>query len=301
MRHATDELAVPASLQDFLHFTTPENEPVQYSVSCHPALVRNCISNWSLDQIGNSYFDQRLLDVIPEQVRTVYEPSAALMSGIILEPMWFTRAVQLSERVVLRRPAYDKGNPIECEGTALEVGEAFATGAGGCAIIGVSSTRHDKPMLLMAHAGRDSLIDRSVVEGNGPSRPYFSEIDQLVVYAKVHYELEPEELILRSFFALPWRAYPHDPEYPVHGPFFQRLVDMLRNEHGGMYRDAVMNDGDIPYISLSTLIECQALWRGIRVERPICTLPMDGPYAYTRHTDPHLAGRMRNLVLGVRL
>lgn len=303
MHHVLEGLRPDSSC---LSFTTPPEEDVQYTVTCFPAREDGTIRNWTFGDLDDSAFKERLRSKVPQGITTVYAPSVVKMSGVVLPPERFTRIFPIDRGLVVRRPGFIKDSNddmVGCDGTQIARNTAGSMTAGGCAFIIVSGlTETGEDLCLMAHAGRDSLIDMHVIKHEKSSRAHFSIVDAMVAYA-ARRGARTENLILRSFFALHWVAFEHRLDYPGREALHEKLVTFF-NEHPYFSSALKMRYGRTPCICLSTLIQQQANTYPFKhVQTMDHVLPVDGSYAYTRHTDPEMRGErneLRNLVLGYR-
>lgn len=293
--HATLAQRVDSSGEPMV-YQTELYEPAAYTVTCFPARSSDGeVQNWTLKQLGDDDFRARLCDVLPPEERTYYAPSVDLMSGAILPHDAFSIAFHLDGSRRIRRPGYEGGSRLACDGTFLEAKEAGIMTAGGCPLIVLNGFGVHSELCLFGHGGRDSLIDPSVHTGK-PPRKHFSVVEAMVACAREYFGAEPQRLLLRSFFSLPWRTFKHDQNDPrtqaIHAALKDRRQDnaLIQNEKGEHC------------LSLNELIRIQAEKLDISfVETGLFDLPEDGDCAYTRHPSPELAGSVRNLVVLERL
>ncbi len=284
-----------------LFWCTPSSELVQYSTQCEaPQIVENGgVEVLSFTQLGEPAFSERLRSSIPRGISHVYAPTVARMSSVVLGPERFTDIYPLGSGVNVYRPGFQKNSNEKegCDGTLVGPSEGFVGSFAGCPFIVLSGPTHTgEKLCLAAHAGRDSLMDKRLIASGTASRSHFSIVDALVAFARKQHA-DPRELTLRSFFSIPWEAYPHnlnDPEYAQINR--QRYVFLGQHQRDdGIF---IQKDG-VLHFCLSSLIQYQAKQLGIgRIETGLCTLPKDGAHAYTTH--PSLGGSVRNLVLLTR-
>jgi hypothetical protein len=103
-------------------------------------------------------------------------------------------------------------------------------------------------------------------------------------------------MTLRGFFSIPWQAFPHPFDHPVHGGTNEKMHELFLHDYGKNSIFRKRDDG-VMCLSLPDLARCQAHKEGIKViEADLCGLPEDGDYAYTTHSDARLADPVRNLV-----
>lgn len=279
-------------------------EPVRYSVECAPAReAGGLVRNWSLTQLSDYAYLSRLRDALPDGECRYYAPSVYQMSGAVARHVSFTDIYELDRFRSIRRPGYREGlnTRIPCDGTWVGSKEGFVMTAGGCPLLVLSGTGEcGRCLCIVAHAGRDSLIDLFRVGKAIRPRAHESVVESMVAYARQYFSAKPKELILRSFFSLPWQAFPHDQRDTSHGAANKKLQEYLLE--CGLERALIENtDGEI-CLSLNVLVQLLAEQQGIGcIETGHHDLPEDGDFAYTRHALPELGGVVRNLVMLRRL
>jgi hypothetical protein len=298
------EPALLMSASPVLEYPAPRDDPVAYTVSCFPARQNNCVSDLSLTQLNNPDYRKKLQDILPAEKRTYFAPTADMFSGVILPQKSFTDIHTIDRLRSVMRPGYlksDSNQRIPCDGTVIGKRDGFIMTAGGCPLIVLTGTSIDgADICIVAHAGRESLIDRQAVLKNRPSRVYFSVVNAMAAYARNKCKARIETLVLRSFFALPSKRFIHDPcaANLKHRDYNRRLHKYL-NEQG--YSVALYSAGGKICFCLSELIRLQAEQEGIlTVDTSQRGLPEYGDHAYTQHPDEELRGDIRNLVVLTR-
>ncbi|MDB4992521.1 MAG: hypothetical protein JWL75_766 [Parcubacteria group bacterium] len=282
-------------------------EPGKYIVKCFPARESDgVIRDWSLSQLEESDFQMRLQGVLPHERRRrrqFYAPTVKAMSGVYLQPELFTALYPLNNWCTIRRPAFRSRSPemVKCDATSIPPHQGMIMSAGGCPLVVMNGkTPAGEEFCFAAHAGRASLIDDRLFTEGLPSRAHFSVIDALVAQAEALGVL-PKDLILRSFFSIPWFRLMHEFSDPKFGKLNLARYAYLKSMHAldGVF---IAQEDRRLCLSLSGLIQRQAQRHGIvRIESGLLELPEDGDYAYTRHVDPELAGTTRNLVMVMRI
>lgn len=121
----------------------------------------------------------------------------------------------------------------------------------GCPIL--ISTGGDE--VVVAHAGRDSLINRARVDGQeGYTRIRQSVVDS-IVSTFWDIGIPPNKIHMHAFFAIPARLFVHEFGHPVYGHYNQRLYELIRLR----WADAIIaKDEDGFCLSLDNLIVAQA-------------------------------------------
>ncbi len=281
-----------------LSFSTPDTDPVQYTVRCEAPKDFNWSFNglYETDARAKRIFTQRLGSELARQgIRSAYAPTVRRMSGSILMPSQFRTMVPLPNGVLMLRPM------LSCDGTFIGSGEAFSMAAAGCILAALTfRNRKGEPACIVAHGGKASLVDLDLVFTGTVSRPYFGVIDAMVA-AGIEHGGNPADMTFRSFFAKPWEDYRHSTDDPVYGEKNFMLVSALESRYGCEAGVITYDPYGDEYLSMENLAAAQARHAGIgNVYTEGYSLPHNGPFAYTTHQDPALADPMRNLVTLVR-
>lgn len=278
-------------------YETPVLDPVPFRVRIRAPDSQ--IFDWHTDngfaeRVGSTPEEERAYRTMLEEalredgVRAGYYPQGNKMSGVIASVKNFTRSMLLcSPDVTLFRAE------VPCDGLVLPSRAAFVLDPGGCAVLVLTAlTKGGEQLCIAAHAGLMSLI---AIDAD---REHESVIDAMIAQAEGQFALA-ETLTLRAFYPLPWQGLPRWSKDPVHGAHNIRQLEYLRDHH--LSRAIRVHLGK-EYVDLARLIHEQARRAGIHnIETGLHILPVDGPYAYTSHSNPSLADRMRNLVTVVRL
>lgn len=243
-------------------------------------------SSWSLDQLRSPTFRRCLGERLAMLgIRRAFIPRIPSRgaSGVILEPKRFTDRIELPYAVELMQ------SPDPTEGTVLEPNDSIVMAAGGCALLCVTGPN----FASFAHASRDALLDRQLIDHGTLSRADFSVIDSIARTARER-GIDLADLTLRWFYELSPLEFPHWFDHPVHGQRNRTLDAYLEHRYGVGIMPGI---GVCRYLDLGALIAYQA--RAARFGKVISgwrTLPVRGPYAYTTHPDPILR-KSRNLIV----
>ena len=288
--------ALVAHESGLFSFKTPASDRAPYDVVFRAPTEHN----WSLTQLYDSEvpprhaaeFRERLGKTLAlRNIRTAYAPTVRHMSGVVLNGRKFTDETPLSCGVRILRPSHP------CDGVPLERFGSFLMSAGGCLLLVLSGSGLRGPVCIAAHAGRNSLVDMYLILKNKPSRSDHSIVNAMARHARL-LGLRLKDATLRIFGGIPWQAFPHARDDPDHGRSNRMLLAYLDVHYDGeMVR---IRDDGAECICISTLAQRQAELAGIGTVRIEWELPLNGAFAYTRHQDPALAGRVRNLVDVVR-
>lgn len=277
-----------------LRFRTPVTDPVQYEIRCiapdeYDLSFRHL---YEADEKKRKIFRTAIGKTFAMLgLRIVYAPKPSF-NAVIAPPATFDEELELPNNVIMKRPS------LAIEGTEIMKHEGAAFTMGGCAFLVLTfMDRTGTGRCLIGHAGTKSLIDFEHVLHGGAPREHYSIIDALVDYA-VAEGGSPERMVLRSFFEIPWEAYSYSTRDGAHSDDNAVLVPHLIEKHGRTDIMEVYQGHE--HFRTKALVEAQALARGVINVSSECILPLDGPFAYTRHSNPRLSGMARNLAVLVR-
>jgi hypothetical protein len=287
-----------------LYYQTPKNEPVQYFLTSRaPTRFGSSVHGMTLNP-SNPEEEHQLREALPDVVHKIfYAPYLKPMSGRVLHERRFSVIRQLRRGPAIARPRYkrDSREWEPCDAVVLSEGKGFIGLFGGCTLNVITGvTAKGEKLCIVAHAGRDSIIDWHYLETGTPSRERFGVLGAAVTYARV-IGIPARDLTLRSFLSIPPEAFPHDPSDERFG---KRNLALLNFVSRDLHDEAILEKGHDGrrYFSLPRLIQRGAENLGIgTIETDLLTLPLNGAQAYTRHADPKLADNARNLVTLVRL
>ncbi len=285
---------------DRLIFSTQRAEYQHYDVFCLPPSDHD----WSLRQLTDENekrqrdFKLKLGTALAVQgIRVAYAPRVVAMSGAIIEQDDFPaeHSIELPSGVTLKRTA------LPSDGTFIGKNEAFVMSGGGCPVVIVSG----RGICIVAHASRDSLLDRIRMLGTPDEKPreHFSLIDAIAAKVRAR-GFDPKDMTLRALLQVPSECFGHpmrpdlEPDWRTKRKYNVVMHGWVNDLFGRGI--AVERDG-ISYLSIGKLIARQAALAGfehILVDE--LPLPADGPYAHTRHPDQELK-KLRNLAIVHRI
>ncbi len=188
---------------------------------------------------------------------------------------------------------------LYADGFEVLPGEAGVIAPADCAIVVVTTP---SGRVFMLHAGRDSLIDRKLIDTGQQSKKHES-----VIFAAWD-QLDPEEakesmwVVLPS--VLPGGHFEHPADHKVHGEFNQKLVRHISHHYpGGIFGDPGRGMLSVPEIITGQLVlQCGLPRRNIHIERR-CThqeVDQDGQHVWWSHSRDVATGQTpggRNLVV----
>ncbi|MCX6786432.1 MAG: hypothetical protein NTU85_01255 [Candidatus Kaiserbacteria bacterium] len=225
----------------------PNSEAQQYGVS-----------NWSLRPIqkqrdvgGNPSLVAGIHSALCKMgVHKAFAPNVVLSSAQIVESSLLEDKIKLGEHASL----YRKQN-LPADGVFLGKRQAFVMSGAGCPVIIATAGEY----MVVAHAGRDSLINRGVVIGE-PNREYISVVHTIV--KALHDRKVPiHEITMCMHFAIPTMMFEHRFDNPSYGSYNQALASLINSRWPSGIRRK--NNSSV-FISLEDIFEEQARQMGIR-------------------------------------
>jgi hypothetical protein len=211
--------------------------------------------------------------------KRAYAPSVAAASARIIA------SSELKNRIRLSSIDLYRNKDIPADGTFLNRNEAFVMSAAGCPMIIASAGDH----LIVAHAGRDSLVDRRAVMGATPYREHLSVVHS-IIEAFAEKGLAPKTIKMCMQFAIPAEVFEHRFDHPRHGPFNRALKKFVDERWPGCTTE---KDGRM-FLNLEFLFEEQAKQAGVRNVWAINSLAV---FPLLAHTHDGRDPRARNLFL----
>ncbi len=212
-------------------------------------------------------------------IREAFAPHVAAASAVIIDPAELVRRIRLGSVSLYRNP--DK----PADGVPLNPGEAFVASAAGCPIIMASADAY----MVVAHAGRDSLIDRGEVTSGKPSRPHSSVVDAIVAEFKKR-GITPYEIAMCMHFAIPAESFEHRFSHPRYGEFNRELEKFINRR----WPKCTVSGDNSMFLNLEFVFEEQAKQAGVWMVGAMNSLAEFPEFAHTRDgKDP---GR-RNLII----
>lgn len=235
------------------------------------------LPGWSLkglQQPSDIPSQRKLVNRLGEELRGLgvfdaFAPNIAPASAVIVEQEDLTTHLQLGGNLQLHR-----NQCIPADGVLIEKDQAFVGSFAGCPVI--IATADDS--MIVAHAARDSLLDRSAVYGTC-SRKYAS-----VVYAIIgaFQELGASEsdIDMTLLFSIPAEEFEHSPDHPKYGRYNYNLMLFIESRYPG---GIVRKEGKICLDLENVFIE-QARRSGITRARAFCSLAGYADLAHTAAT-----------------
>jgi len=153
----------------------------------------------------------------------VYAPHVSVQSAKVVE----AQMVKLN-RIALIGPGEKslwRNNFLGADGIVLPRGDAFMMCAGGCPVLIATGENH----MIVAHAGRESLIDREFIKTGVRSRPQTGIVDSIVQKFQ-EYHVHPAQLRFHVMYAIPADEFLHHLNHKIYGEYNRKLLAYLRSK-----------------------------------------------------------------------
>lgn len=183
-------------------------------------------------------------------VYKAYAPHIAPASARIVDTRALNERIDLGEGFILQR-----NNLLPADGLFVGKGYAFVMSSWGCPVIIATADEQ----MIVAHAGRDSLIDRGAVVGE-PTRKHVSVVDA-IIEAFSERGIPPSKIAMNMNFAVPAAAFGHrlDDECPG-APYNRALLTFVRER----WPLAAVSTDEKMFLDLGCLCEEQAFRAGVQ-------------------------------------
>lgn len=214
-------------------------------------------------------------------VRRAYAPNVGPASAAIVSATDLKECILLGGGVSLYR-----NHSIPADGVFLKPGDAFVMSAAGCPVIIATDGEH----MLVAHAGRDSLIDRNAVMGLPMTREHLSIVDAIIAAFKEK-GVPPQRIDMHMQLSIPAAAFEHRFDHPQYGAY-NRALSAFVDAH---WPHCTLNKTDKSmFLDLESVCVEQARQAGLRYVWATSSL---GEFPSLAHTRDGNNPYRRNLVL----
>jgi copper oxidase (laccase) domain-containing protein len=215
------------------------------------------------------------------------------------------RSINFGIRKNLYRGVGPLGKATNADGVSgLRPHDAYVMSSADCALLVVMC----KGSVWAAHAGRNSLMDRTyiVTDGAKSSKRHMSVVDAIME------EIPPHDrkhaMVYIGFSISSGRHFQHPIDHPQFGHSNQKMLDWIAKYYFNQYdrQDADESFWISGEIDLSLIIQRQLLDWGVRAENitsdGICTYTNRDRYGkYQWHSQAREKDGSRNLVVAVRI
>ncbi len=178
-------------------------------------------------------------------VNRIYAPKPTLFNGRVCRPGELKEHFLIERDITIYRGA-------NADGVVVPRGAGFFITSADCPTIVLCDIPHD--ILIAAHAGLWSLLDKSLVFGTSPQepRPHASVVDAIMAHLPKH-NREHLEIIITC--GIDSSQYVFDPLHPQYGGANKQLLTYLDSTYGENTNPK--NQDGKPYLSLKSIIKHQ--------------------------------------------
>lgn len=217
------------------------------------------VDSWSLqpmqsqlDAVRNPCLSRGLVGVLEKvKVKKVFAPNVSAFSARVVEEGALKQHIYLNGAAVLHRSQFFPADGVHLN----KKGHAFMMSGAGCPIIIAADDEGE--MLVVAHAGRDSLVDRGAVMGYR-ARKHVSVVGAIIEKFGERGIL-PVHILMRMMFSISAAAFVHPLNHPQYGAYNRTLEGFINNRWP---RGAIRQNGNL-LVNLEGLFEEQAYQAGL--------------------------------------
>jgi len=223
-----------------------------------PMVLPVGLLNWSLRPIqtqsdADDYNNRLLVTGLEETFRhmgthKVFAPNVVPASGRIVEQRELDKKIRLGTNITLYR-----NHLVPADGVFIGTGQTFAMSSAGCPIIIATNGE----LTVVAHAGRDSLIDRGAVMGK-PTRRNVSVVGSIVESFKER-GVQPIDMSMCMLFAIPPGVFEHSFKDEECGEYNEALFEFI----DGRWADGAFKMNGSAFLDLENIFEAQARDAGV--------------------------------------
>ena len=257
-------------------------------VLCPDDAQKRQISSWSLrpmqtqqDAHKNPDLVRGLRDALSRMgVHRAYAPSVSWANARIVDNRILSEKIPLGDGVVLHR-----NRSVRADGVFIEVGQAVVMSVAGCPPVIAAGSEQ----MLVAHAGRDSLIDPNAITGKEPRKNI--SVVNAIVEAFEERGISADKIAMCMLFAISAEIFEH--KFDGHGAEYNRALATFVAEKWP--RGAIQKRNSV-CIDLEEIFLHQALQAGVHHAWVAHSLAKFPAFAHTRDGHPD-APRRRNLIV----
>ncbi len=194
-------------------------------------------------------------------VHKAYAPNVGVFSAEIVDSRALGMRINLGANIVLHR---DRSVPAD--GVLVRKGHAFVMSGAGCPVVVAVGDE----LMIIAHAGLRSLIDRGAVKGE-PTRGNMSVVNA-IVDALGERGVTPERIAMCMLFSIPTMAFEYRLNHPQYGHYNRALSKFIRRKWPSSARE----NNNSMFLDLESLFEEQARQvcvRNVRSEKSLVEFP----------------------------
>jgi copper oxidase (laccase) domain-containing protein len=198
-----------------------------------------------------------IVEKLPEYVNRVWAPSPAQSNAAIVAHSDYREIANLDTIPVMGK--------VSADGVCINRSEAFAITSADCpTIIAYGRSVDDKPHLYAAHAGRDSLVDRTLLTKGSFGRKDFGIVFALIREMTAR-RVQKEDINIKVLCGIRSGFY-HPPTHPTFGSYNKKLIDYCK-KYPDAVRDEVSGEIDLYELIRGQAIAGGILWKNISFDR----------------------------------
>jgi len=250
--------------------------------------TKNGLTSWSLaplqrakDTSENPFLTDALARVFAKlRIRNAYAPKVTSSSARIVTTDLLDATLHIGDCCLHRN------KNLPADGVLIPKRKAFVMSSAGCPIILASAVDH----FIVAHASRDSLIDRDAVMGN-PSRPkHLSSIVYAIIDAFKKKGIPPRKVDMVMLFAINAMDFEHSENHPQYGKYNHKLAEYVEER----WPDGIIRENRKTFLDLEGVFMEQACRAGVQY---VWTTDSLSEYPLLAHTRDGRNPLRRNLVV----
>lgn len=243
----------------YKHIISVGHSEVEVNAWTPEDATRYGVHNWSLKPIQNqndvarhhSLANGLRATLSSIGARTVFAPNVAMMSGAVVPSVEL-----MANEIRLNGACLYRDQNKHADGTILAQDETFVASTAGCAIV-IASDKRNKTMTI-AHAGRDSLIERKAVVGR-PTRRHISIVYALIDALK-ELGARTGDINMCMLYSIPSESFEHRLDHPEHGHYNRALGKLIDT----LWPGCTNRKGNSIFLDMESLFIAQALEVGVR-------------------------------------
>lgn len=187
------------------------------------------LESWSLKPLqrpADVFSNQRLAQILSQElegfdINEAFAPNVVPASGQIVS------TADLTDQLWMKGTRLYRNKALPADGVLLEQNQAFMMSGAGCPLI-IATAGED---MIVAHAARDSLIDRGAVVGK-PTRKHVSVVDAMIEKFQKRGALL-SDIVMVMLFAIPANEFEHHFDHPKYGEYNCALATFIFDRWSG--------------------------------------------------------------------
>lgn len=231
-------------------------EEVMIGAMCPNETEKYGLKTWSLRGLQSREDAEKQVPLITGLRATLqrmgvhrgYAPNVIAFSARVVDTAVLKERIKLGENIDLYR------SRLPADGVFIRRGHAFVMSSAGCPIIIAVAGE----LMVVAHAGRDSLVDRGAVRGVS-ARKHVSVVDA-IVEEFAERGILPDRISMCMIFAIPASVFEHRFGHRTYGRYNRALWSFIVERWPS---GAISQNGSM-FLNLENLFEEQTRQAGIK-------------------------------------